>query len=1288
MAQLIAMLLCLCLLVTLFPATAFAAFTAEEPDSGPPPSQNSLCEHHPSHDETCGYTPAAEGTSCAFDCEICGFQNSSETESELQALKTEQEQIPYIYYTFHEDSNILESQTGTAASAEVITETSTSWGSSGNSWYVVNTSVTISTRVTVTGSVHLILMDNTELTIEGGIQVEDPNSLTIYGQSGGTGQLTATGSGGAAAGIGGDAGIGGNGGNGGDGGNGGSVTIHGGTVTAIGGSGKNGGGAGIGGGGGGAESYHTGYKGGSSQSVIIYGGTVNATGGNSESNIIYERGGGGAGIGGGGGGISESNTIGGTVLIYSGTVNATGGNSYQHDGGSGIGGSQVTIYNGRVDAIGGSATATNSGSRGIYSGAGIGGDNSIVTIHDGTVNATSGSCSFFGTAGIGGNDSTVTIYDGIVTADGGKSGSAGIGGDNSTVTIYDGTVTANGGHATDFGGGAGIGGSDEGSSKSVIINGGTVIAIGGYGYDNGGGAGIGGGGGGRFGGNGGNADSVTINGGNVTATGGGRGGAGIGGGGGGGLGGAALGGNVSNVTITGGTVIATGGSDGGTGIGGGYGYNNGGDAGSVTISGGIVTAIGTNSSDPAKDGGAGIGGGGHWLSTGSGGDAGSVTISGGIVTAISGQNSSPIGDTSNASSWNGIVFQGDNGQVYGDQTLPGDLTIEDNQTLTIPSEAILTIPSGSTLTNYGTLNNNGTLNNSGTLNNYGTLTGTVSGNAPPYIITASLDTGTVNTVYHAALESDPIATGWEITDGILPDGLSLNENTISGTPTKAGTYAFTVKATNSGGSNSRQLSITIDSTLVTSVTLDRTNLSLTTGHATTLTAAVEPDDATNKNVSWSCSPGGIVAITPDPADSRKANITALATGTATITVTAADGSGKSASCTVTVSSPYYPVTGITLDQTSLSLEKGNTATLHATVTPSYATNPTVTWFSSNETVAAVDRTGKVTAVGGGTAVITARAGSYSVSCTVTVTVPATGLTLDQTAFSLSVGGQGTLTAFLTPADATTQEILWTSSDPEVAAVEGSSTEAAESSSAEAGDSSTASTDSREAGTATVTAIGKGTAVITAATADGSLAASCTVTVPAVPSATALTVSGRTTSSVTLSWNAVEEAEGYTIWYRSEHETSVTRKIIWDGDTTTWTKTGLEPGTKYFFAIRSWVTDADGNYVFSEVSPTQRGTTKPESAVIQSATVTNGYVKVRLAGEAEGARRYSICYADSRNGFTKNDFQVGIRTSYTVRTMTPQLEPGTYYICVKSYRDLGNSKRIYGDWSNIVRVTVQ
>ena len=233
-------------------------------------------------------------------------------------------------------------------------------------------------------------------------------------------------------------------------------------------------------------------------------------------------------------------------------------------------------------------------------------------------------------------------------------------------------------------------------------------------------------------------------------------------------------------------------------------------------------------------------------------------------------------------------------------------------------------------------------------------------------------------------------------------------------------------------------------------------------------------------MTWSSSPGGVVTLTPDPADSRKAIITAMGTGTATITAAAADGSGKSASCTVTVSRPYYPVTGITLDQGSLELFPG---------------------------------------------------------------------------------GQAALTASLSPGDTTEQTVVWSSSNEAVAVVEEDPT-------APAGDSGEAPIALSASHTAAVTAVGKGTAVITAATADGAFSASCTVTVPGTPSATALTVSGRTTSSVTLSWDAVEEAEGYTIWYRSEYESSVTRKIIWDGDTASWTKTGLEPGTKYFFAIRS------------------------------------------------------------------------------------------------------------------------
>ena len=62
--RLTATLLCLCLLFTLLPAAAFAA---EEPDSGPPPAESTLCEHHPQHDESCGYTEGSAGTPCAHE---------------------------------------------------------------------------------------------------------------------------------------------------------------------------------------------------------------------------------------------------------------------------------------------------------------------------------------------------------------------------------------------------------------------------------------------------------------------------------------------------------------------------------------------------------------------------------------------------------------------------------------------------------------------------------------------------------------------------------------------------------------------------------------------------------------------------------------------------------------------------------------------------------------------------------------------------------------------------------------------------------------------------------------------------------------------------------------------------------------------------------------------------------------------------------------------------------------------------------------------------------------------
>ena len=97
----------------------------------------------------------------------------------------------------------------------------------------------------------------------------------------------------------------------------------------------------------------------------------------------------------------------------------------------------------------------------------------------------------------------------------------------------------------------------------------------------------------------------------------------------------------------------------------------------------------------------------------------------------------------------------------------------------------------------------------------------------------------------------------------------------------------------------------------------------------------------------------------------------------------------------------YKVTGVSLNKDSLTLVEGGTATLTATITPNNASNKSVTWSSDNESVATVNATGEVTAIGAGTATITATTvdGGKTATCTVTVTartynISATPETLD------------------------------------------------------------------------------------------------------------------------------------------------------------------------------------------------------------------------------------------------------------------------------------------------------
>ena len=170
---------------------------------------------------------------------------------------------------------------------------------------------------------------------------------------------------------------------------------------------------------------------------------------------------------------------------------------------------------------------------------------------------------------------------------------------------------------------------------------------------------------------------------------------------------------------------------------------------------------------------------------------------------------------------------------------------------------------------------------------------------------------------------------------------------------------------------------------VTNVSLDKEQTTLAVGDTETLTATVEPSDA-DQTVTWSSDHETVAAVS----DSGK--ITAVAAGTATITATATNGTPDdlnddiTATCTVTVKKNVVAVESITLDKSSLELTEGETATIIATVKPDNATNKTVTWSSSNASVASVDANGTVTAVAEGSATITAKAGDKTATCTVTV----------------------------------------------------------------------------------------------------------------------------------------------------------------------------------------------------------------------------------------------------------------------------------------------------------------
>ena len=214
---------------------------------------------------------------------------------------------------------------------------------------------------------------------------------------------------------------------------------------------------------------------------------------------------------------------------------------------------------------------------------------------------------------------------------------------------------------------------------------------------------------------------------------------------------------------------------------------------------------------------------------------------------------------------------------------------------------------------------------------------------------------------------------------------------------------------------------------------------------------------------WSSSNSGVATV-----NSNAGTITGVSTGSSNITMKESI-TNTTKSKTVSVTDPNA-VTGVSLNNTTLKLNTGASSTLKATVTPSTASNKNVTWSSSNTAVATVSSAGVVKGVKAGTATITVKtaSGGKTATCKVTVSdIVPTSVKLNKTSATFRVGQTTSLTATVSPTNATNKNVNWSSSNTAVAKVSSSGV---------------------------VTGVKAGTATITAKTVSGGKTATCKVTI--------------------------------------------------------------------------------------------------------------------------------------------------------------------------------------------------
>ena len=280
------------------------------------------------------------------------------------------------------------------------------------------------------------------------------------------------------------------------------------------------------------------------------------------------------------------------------------------------------------------------------------------------------------------------------------------------------------------------------------------------------------------------------------------------------------------------------------------------------------------------------------------------------------------------------------------------------------------------------------------------------------------------------------------------------------TAVKPGTAVITVKSKQSG--KSAQCTVKVTAVKVKSIKLNKTSVKLGKGSTYELKATISPANASNTKLTWTSSNPEAVSV------SSKGVVKALKSNSSAV-ITCKSANGKvTATCKVTV--PRVKVTGVKLNKTAVSLETGKTVQLFAAVTPSNASVKTVTWSSSDKSVATVDSNGLVKAKSGGKATIYCKTkdGEFVAACKVTVSgVDVFGVKISQSSVKATVGQSFTLTAEVLPSNASNKNVTWSTEDAKVAKVDSKGN---------------------------VTCVGKGSCQIKVTTVEGNLVDVCVVTV--------------------------------------------------------------------------------------------------------------------------------------------------------------------------------------------------